>query len=90
MPNLGGQKLKSGTTEGRLCILTMQVTDLHRPLVSALRLCDDRHRVVFMTIGGYIQQEKAGQTTSFYRDNNIYRMDFPTIEPDAGFVWPGK
>ena len=35
------------TTEGHMCMLNMQVTDVKKPLMSVARICDAGHDVVF-------------------------------------------
>lgn len=78
------------TSEGHLCVLTMQVTDVHRPLVSMSRLCDAGHRVIVTSGGGHIEHDASGQTTPFYRGHNIYRMGAQTMEPEIRFSWQEK
>lgn len=74
--------------EGHKCMLKMQVTDVHRPLVSVSRLCDDAQNVVLTIAGGYSQHEERGQTMSFYRRWSPSRVSSgPGSEGHAGFLF---
>ena len=45
--NQGEQVVSATTGSGQRCRFKLQVTDVHRPLMSQSRICDAGHRVVF-------------------------------------------
>ena len=84
MQNYGEKDLRVLTEEGHKCRLTMQVTDVSKPLMSVSRICDAGHKVVFESGGGYIEHVESGQVTRFQRVDNVYRLK--TRLSDAGFA----
>ena len=60
---------------GQRCRFKLQVTDVHRPLMSVSRVCDAGHRVVFEADCGYIQSVASVEKVQFRRDNNVYRLE---------------
>ena len=74
MANQGEQVVSATTGSGQSCRFKLQVTNVHRPLMSVSRICDTGHRVVFEAKGGYIQSVTTGEKVQFRRDNNVYRL----------------
>ena len=64
MVNQGEQVVSSTTGSGQRCRFKLQVTDVHRPLMSVSRICDAGHRVVFEANSGYIQSVATGERCS--------------------------
>ena len=74
MPNRGEKEMRVTTAEGNHCMLRMQVTDVHKPLMSVARICDAGHEVTFKRNGGVIVNEDTGASTAFARVDNVYRL----------------
>ena len=92
MENQGEKQVKVLTQEGHRCKLTMQITDVRKPLMSVSRICDAGHSVTFRRDGGYIEHEQSGQRTHFQRMDNVYRLKVSMVEEDAtpGFRRQGQ
>ena len=88
MVNQGEQVVSATTGSGQRCRFKLQVTDVHRPLMSVSRLCDAGHRVVFEANSGYIQSVATGEKVQFRRDNNVYRLGVSV--PTGDFPWQGQ
>ena len=52
------------------------------------RVCDEGHRVVFESDGGYIEHIESGQRTHFDRRGGVYVLDVE-VEPVSVFSRPG-
>ena len=85
MVNQGDQVVCSTTGSGQRCRFKLQVTDVHRPLMSVSRICDAGRRVVFEANSGYIQSVATGEKVQFRRDNNVYRLGVSV--PIGNFPW---
>ena len=88
MVNQGEQVVSATTGSGQRCRFKLQVTDVHRPLMSVSRICDAGHRVVFEANSGYIQSVATGEKVQFRRDNNVYRLGVSV--PTGDFPWQGQ
>jgi hypothetical protein len=86
MPNRAEKHIQLITGEGHKCMLNMQVTDVHKPLMSVARICDAGHEVTFGAGGGMIKHVQTGQVTKFERVDNVYRLR-GALAP--GFTRPG-
>ena len=82
MPNKGKKVLQVITREGQRKAMNMQVTDVHKPLMSVAKICDAGHTVVFKPDGGYIHNTHTGEHTHFRRENNVYRLTVKLHEAD--------
>ena len=82
MPNRGKKVLKVITKEGQTKAMNMQVTDVHKPLMSVARICDAGHTVIFKPDGGVIKSIATGEETAFRRENNVYRMTVKLFNED--------
>ena len=87
--NQGEKVVKVVTNEGQRCKLTMQVTDVSKPLMSVSRICDAGHQVVFKSEGGYIEHLNTGQRTNFNRVDNVYRLQV-RVANEPGFTRQGS
>ena len=87
MVNQGEQVVSATTGSGQRCRFKLQVTDVHRPLMSVSRLCDAGHRVVFEANSGYIQSVATGEKVQFRRDNNVYRLGVSLFRQE---IFPGR
>ena len=57
IPDIGEQKLHAVTDEGVNRMLTMQVCDVNKGLLSASKIAQKDHRVVFDSEGSYIEDK---------------------------------
>ena len=89
MPNRGEKEVRVLTEEGTRCMLKMQVTDVHKPLMSVARICDAGHQVTFTKDGGHIMNNKTGQVTGFSRVDNVYRLKVGLAPPAEVFSRQG-
>ena len=92
LPNMGQQKMKVQTNEGRDAMVLYQVAELSRPLTAVSETCDNGNWVVFTPEGGFIWNLKTGGRTNFERRGGIYELDLWVKEEDlqpAGFPRPG-
>lgn len=88
---MGEKAVTCRTPEAYSSMLKMEATDAQKPLLSVSRVCEVGHRVVFHSRRGYIQHDSTGQITTFFRDNNVCRMEvMPMLQPTAGFRWQGE
>lgn len=91
MPNSTEKEVRFRAAEGLRCMPNMQVADAKPPLGSVSRIGVVGPRVLVTSQGGYLQHETAWQTTSLYRDNNVYMMTAEAMGPrTAGSTWQGE
>ena len=97
LPNLGQQKLKIKTNEGRDAMVLYQVAELSRPLTAVSETCDNGNWVVFTPEGGFIWNLRTGGQTTFERRGGIYELDLWVKDSDrtggnqsTGFPRPGS
>ena len=88
MKNKGEKLLPVILNNGEECSLRMQVTDVHRALLSVSRVCDSGHTVTFTKEGGFIQHEASGKKFEFQRTNGVYRMQVSLADTKPGFRRP--
>ena len=88
MPNRGEKRVPVLMGDGTPLGLKLQVTDVHRTLLSVGKVCDTGHRVVFEEWGGYIENIATGQQFKFDRRDGVYRMDVELDEESAVFNGP--
>ena len=74
MNNKGEKHLRVENEEGHKCKMNMQITDVHRALMSVSKICDSGHSVTFFKDGGEIKHLQSGQVTKFRRIDDVYRM----------------
>ena len=75
----GGKLINPGQTHvtvalhnGARALVTFQVADVSRPLVSVSKVCEMGNRVVFGANGGYILNLETGAATQFVKKDGIY------------------
>jgi hypothetical protein len=81
--------VKVRTKEGAKCLIRMQVTDVRKSFMSAGRVCDEGHRVIFEQQGGCIEHFASGEKTKFARKGGVYVLDVE-LGPISGFSRPGR
>lgn len=75
MPNLGEQRLKVTTNDGRETGATFQMVDVSRPLCSVSKICATGKRVIFGASGGAIHDLSTGEITPFGKSDGVYTLD---------------
>ena len=67
LPNMGQQKMKVQTNEGRDAMVLYQIAEVSRPLTAVSQTCDNGNWVVYTPEGGFIWNLKTGGKTNFER-----------------------
>ena len=84
IPNLGEKKLEGLTDhEGLRRMLTAQVCDVTKPLLSVSRMVACGHRVVFDTGASYIEDKTSGERIWLNESNGMFMLKLWV--PSAGF-----
>ncbi len=60
LPNMGQQKLRVQTNEGRDALVLYQIAEVSRPLAAVSQTCDNGNWVVYTPPGGFIWNLKTG------------------------------
>jgi len=82
LPNMGQQKLRVQTNEGREAMVLYQVAEVSRPLTAVSQTCDHGNWVVYTPHGGFIYNLATGGETNFERRGGIYELDLWVNEAD--------
>ena len=97
LPNMGQQRMKVQTNEGRDALVLYQIAEVSRPLTAVSQTCDNGNWVVYTPEGGFIWNLKTGGKTSFERRGGIYELDLWVKDADltggsqsTGFPRPGS
>jgi hypothetical protein len=97
LPNMGQQKLRVQTNEGRDAMVLYQIAEVSRPLTAVSQTCDNGNCVMFTPNGGFIWNLKTGSKTNFERRGGIYELDLWVKDADlagggtsTGFPRPGN
>ena len=75
LPNMGQQRLKAQTNEGRNASVVYQIAEVSRPLTAVSQTCDRGNWVIYTPQGGFIQNCQTGARTHFDRRGDIYELD---------------
>ena len=70
--NIGQTHVPIALDNGAKSVVTFQVADVSRPLMSVGKVCKTRNRVIFGANGGYIMNLATGATTQFEKKDGIY------------------
>ena len=73
--NLGEQHVPVLLANGTRSILTFQVAEVSRPLMSIVRLCEMGNRVLFGANGGVILNIQTGEVTLFHKEEKVYTFE---------------
>ena len=74
---------------GSRSILTFQVAEVSRPLMSIARLCEMGNRVLFGASGGVILNLQTGDVTPFHKEEGVYTFElWIPLANEAPFCWP--
>jgi hypothetical protein len=90
MYNEGEKTVEVESTEGHLCSLKMQVSQVNKPLLSVSKVCDHGHEVVFNKDDGKIVNCKTGQEIKFRREDGVYRLQLRVMKDQSGFQRRGN
>ena len=97
LPNMGQQKLRVQTNEGRDAMVLYQIAEVSRPLTAISQTYDNGNWVVSTPQGGFIWNLKTGGKTNFERRGGIYELDLWVKDADLaggstsiGFHRPGN
>ena len=91
IPNLGQQRIRIVTEEGRDYEALFQVAEVTRPLSSVSQICDKGNVVVFDSNGGTVIHKASGRRTKFDRRGGTYELNFWVREhPSQGFIRQGS
>ena len=82
LPNMGQQKMKVQTNEGRDAMVLYQIAEVSRPLTAVSQTCDNGNWVVYTPEGGFIWNLKTGGNTNFERRGGIYELDLWVKDAD--------
>ena len=74
LPNMGQQKLRCQTNEGKDTMVLYQVAEVSRPLTAVSQTCDHGNWVVYTPHGGFIYNLATGGETNFERRGGIYEL----------------
>mgnify|MGYP005679304799 CR=1 FL=1 len=72
LPNMGQQRLKIQTNEGRDAKVVYQIAEVSRPLTAVSQTCDNGNWVIYTSQGGFILSCLTGARTYFDRQGDIY------------------
>ena len=75
MPNYGEKRLQWKAEGGSVGGITLQLTDVLKPLASVSQICEAGNRVVFEDTGGYIENIKSGTRTPIRKAGKAYKLD---------------
>ena len=75
MPNYGEKRLQWKSEGGSVGGITLQLTDVLKPLASVSQICEAGNRVVFEETGGYIENIKTGIKTPIRKAGKAYKLD---------------
>ena len=81
LPNMGQQRLKVQTNEGRDSKVVYQIAEVSRPLTAVSQTCDNGNWVVYTPQGGFILSCLTGGSY-FDRRGDIYELDLWVKEED--------
>ena len=73
--NYGEKTIHGVNQEGEPIGLTVQITDVTKPLCAVGRITDAGNRVMLDKTGGYIENIKTGVRTGIERRNGTYKLD---------------
>jgi len=82
LPNMGQQKLRVQTNEGRDAMVLYQIAEVSRPLTAVSQTCGNDNWVVYTRHGGFIWNLKTGGKTNFERRGGIYEFDLWVKDAD--------
>ena len=74
IPNLGEKHFVGYSEEEVERSLTTQVTDVNQALLSARKMMQNNHRIVFDSDGSYIEHEKTGECMSMRDDGKMFLL----------------
>ena len=75
IPNYGEKRLQWRTEDKSQGGITVQITDVMKPLASVGQICEAGNRVVFESGGGYVENIKTGIKTSMRKAGKGYKLD---------------
>ena len=82
LPNMGQQKLRAHTNEGRDAMVLYQIAEVSRPLTAVSQTCDNGNWVVYTPHGGFIWNLQTGGKSNFERRGGINELDLWVKEDD--------
>ena len=56
-------------------LMNFQVCDVHKPLLSATKVCDMNYRCVLERNGGYLEDQETGDVIPLHRRGSLYYMN---------------
>ena len=74
IPNLGEQRVYVVTDEGVKRMLTLQVCDVNKGLLSASKIAQKDHRVVFDPEGSYIEDKTTKEKLWLQQQGGMYTL----------------
>ena len=75
IPNYGEKRLQWRTEDKSQGGITVQITDVMKPLASVGQICEAGNRVVFESEGGYVENLNTGVKTSMRKAGKGYKLD---------------
>ena len=75
IPNVGVRR-RMVMTEGsnKPNLMNFQACDVHKPLLSATKVCDMNYRCILEREGGYLEDREDGEKIPLHRRGNLYVM----------------
>ena len=74
IPNLGEKTFKGVSNEGLRRLLTVQVCDVNKALLSVSKLTQHNHRAVFDDAGSYLEDKSTGERLWMKERSGMYML----------------
>ena len=76
IPNVGERRCVVMTEGSELPkLMNFQVCDVHKPLLSATKVCDMNYRCVLERNGGHLEDQETGDVIPLHRRGSLYVMN---------------
>ena len=83
IPNVGERRCTVMTEGSHLPkLMNFQVCDVHKPLLSATKVCDMNYRCILEKEGGYLEDRESGDWIPLHRRGSLYVMRIWVREAD--------
>ena len=82
--NEGEKKMTIWTEDSQPRLLTMQVCDVNKALMSVSKVSRAGHRVVFDDDYSYIENKMTGERTTLKQENGVYTLEV-WVQPHGSY-----
>ena len=90
IPNLGEKIFQGVSNEGLKRMLTVQVCDVNKALMSVRKMVNAGNRVVFEPEGGYIENVTSGSRIAMTDKGGMYTIKMWVQKPFRGQAAPRR